>query len=258
MPYWSGIKARMSDSFTKIARHYDELMVKIPYEMWVDYLRLLWAKHDVQPKTVLDVCCGTGSAARFLARRGYVLSGVDKSAQMIEVAIEREQKKGGEIDFHVQDISELNLGRQFDAAYSFFDSFNYITDPAQLALAIKAIYEHLVDGGVLVFDVNTEIAFAEKLFDQRNLKKSAPLRYKWVGSYDKETRLIEVDMQFWTEDGPFKEVHVQRAHKHEELIEMMRNAGFAEISAYDSYTLNPPRRDSDRLHYVGIKRGEVK
>lgn len=249
----------MSDSFTKIARHYDELMVKIPYEMWVDYLRLLWAKHDCQPKTVLDVCCGTGSAARFLDKRGYKLSGVDKSEGMIEVANEREQKRGGEIDFHVQDVSQLDLGRKFDAAYSFFDSFNYITDPADLASAIKAIYGHLVeDGGVLVFDVNTEVAFREKLFDQRNLKKSAPLRYKWVGSYDKETRLIEVDMQFWTEDGPFKETHVQRAHKHEELIEMLRIAGFSEIFAYNSYTLDPPRKDSDRLHYVGIKRGGVK
>lgn len=248
----------MPESFTRVAPYYDLLMSKIPYEMWVDYLRLLWAKHDNEPKDVLDVCCGTGSAARLLAARRYNLCGVDVSEDMIAMARAKEAEERAGIDYFVQDVAELRLEREFDAAYSLFDSFNYITDPERLSLAISRIHDHLRPGGILIFDVNTEVAFTERLFDQRDMSKSAPLRYKWIGSYDAETRLIEVDMQFWAGDDAFQETHIQRAHSHEELSAMLDSAGFVAKTVYHSYTLDPPRRDSDRLHYVAIKSGVVK
>jgi ubiquinone/menaquinone biosynthesis C-methylase UbiE len=66
--------------------------------------------------SVLDVGCGTGENALYLASRGHEVWGVD----FVPVAIERARKKAGErrlnVHFQVGDALELDtLGRTFDA-----------------------------------------------------------------------------------------------------------------------------------------------
>jgi SAM-dependent methyltransferase len=240
-------------SFGPIAPYYDELMSEVPYKMWVGYYRLLLEQVGARPRTMLDVCCGTGNVTELLAREGYEMTGFDLSAPMIDVARLKAEKKGLEIDYHVADATKLKLGRQFDAAYSFFDSLNYITDPAALARAIKRVGAHVEKGGTFVFDLNTEYAFEKRMFDQRDQRKATRLKYKWEGTYDPATRLIEVDMQFSYNGQEFKEVHVQRAHTDEEVRDLLAKAGFDVAHVYESYTLDLPRKASDRLHYVAIK-----
>lgn len=242
-------------SFGPVAPHYDELMRTVPYEMWVGYTLLLFAHLDVQPKTVLDVCCGTGSVAELLHENGYRVTGFDLSEPMIERARAKALERGFGIDYHVLDAAELRLNRTFDAAVSYFDSLNYIVQPDRLAQAIARVGEHLEPGGVFLFDVNTAYAFEKRMFDQQCLTKRSPLRYKWVGNYDAHSRVIRVHMDFWKGDEHFVEEHVQRAYSIEELRDYLADAGFDEVHTFDAYTLDPPRRRSDRLHFAAVKGG---
>ena len=57
-------------------------------------------------------------------------------------------------------------------------------------------------------------------------------------------------MKFWDGDKSFTEDHFQRAYSGEELRGYLAEAGFVSVDAFDSYTLNPAREKSDRLHYV--------
>ena len=236
-------------SFGPIAPLYDRLMSSVPYDMWADYYQLLLAQIDARPKRLLDVCCGTGTVAELLADAGFSVTGFDLSAGMIEAA----RTKGSRVEYFVADAAELSLGRQFEGAYSFFDSLNYITDPERLGMAIQRVAEHLEPGGSFVFDVNTAYAFERRMFDQRNLRKTSKLKYKWVGDYDESTRIIRVQMDFWSGEDHFSEVHVQRAHSDEELRAFLSEAGFQVERVFESYTLDLPRRTSDRVHYVAIK-----
>src|SRR5947207_3233642 len=130
-------------SFTKVAPHYDDLMNGVPYAMWVSYLKLLWSHIDAKPNRVLEVCCGTGKLCRLLASEGYDMTGVDLSPQMIAEA----RKSAPDIRFEAQNAANMELNDTFDAAFSFFDSFNYITDPSDCANAIKRAAVHLNPGG---------------------------------------------------------------------------------------------------------------
>jgi SAM-dependent methyltransferase len=245
-------------SFGPVAPHYDRLMDNIPYRMWTSYLLLLFAIQEVKPRKILDVCCGTGAMCELLADEGFDVTGFDLSEPMIELAREKSRMReiaGKEpIRYEIADAAEVDLGETFEAAYSFFDSLNYITDPEHLQKAIHRVSEHLQPGGSFVFDVNTAYAFEERMFDQTNLRKNAPLRYKWRGAWDPATRLIEVDMKFWAGDQEFREVHRQRAYSDEEIRAMLIAAGFDRIQCYHSYTLEKPRDTSDRLHYLARKR----
>ena len=61
----------MSSSFGPIAPFYDALMHQVPYSMWMSYYELLLVTQQVKPRRVLDVCCGTGTCAEYLADHGY-------------------------------------------------------------------------------------------------------------------------------------------------------------------------------------------
>ena len=68
------------------------------------------------------------------------------------------------------------------------------------------------------------------------------------------SRIIEVDMRFWYGKEEFREVHVQRAYELTEIGHMLGRAGFTQVRAFHSYTLNPPRHTSDRVHIAAIKK----
>lgn len=237
-----------------MAPHYDELMRAIPYQMWVGYYLLLLSTQEVKPTTLLDICCGTGTMCRLLSDEGKEPFGIDLSPGMIQVAREKAAKGGYDrLEFEVADASNFDLHRKFDAAYSFFDSLNNITDPTAFKRALSCAAKHIKPGGSFIFDLNTAYAFEQKMFDQENLKPGKRLRYKWVGDYDPKARLIQVDMHFWNENEEFHEVHVQRAYTDEEVQDWLAEVGFTQIKAYHSYTLTPPRKKSDRIHYTCIR-----
>ena len=237
-------------AFADIAPYYDRLMHKVQYEMWAGYYRLLLAQIGHEPQTLLDVCCGTGTVAELLAKEGFKVTGFDISAPMVEEAVRKSKKA----DYVVADAADLDLGMKFDAAYSFFDSLNYITEPHRLRAAVKRVAEHLQPGGSFIFDVNTAYAFEQKMFDQEDMGKSTELKYSWHGSYDTKKRIITIDMSFWAGGRAFRENHVQRAYSDEELRDYLSDAAMDVAKVYDSYTLDPPRERSDRLHYLAVLR----
>lgn len=236
--------------FKLIAPYYDDLMAGVPYRLWIDYLEEILNRIDFHPRTVLDVACGTGNVSEEMAGRGYEVVGVDIAADMIEVA----RTKSSGVEYHVQDIAELNLGRKFDLAISLFDSLNYITDISHLARGIKRVGEHLRDGGIFIFDINTIYALSHHFFDQANLVADCGPKYVWNSNYDPATRICRVDMTFEVvDDGQtrqFKEVHLQRGHSLEELGQMLIEASFEVVQVYHAYRFRKPTRRSDRVFYV--------
>lgn len=239
-------------SFGPVAPYYDELMRSVPYRMWTSYYLLLLAHQNVRPKRVLDVCCGTGTMCELLVDEGMTMSGFDLSAGMIEEARRKAAKKKLPIRYEVADARTFDMGEEYEAAFSFFDSLNNILEPEGLFQAFQRVAAHLPSGASWIFDLNTAYAFEEQMFDQQSSPR-AKLKYDWIGSYDKGTRIITVDMKFRRDGEEFHEVHQQRAHPKDEVIEMLVQAGFENIRTFHSYTLNPVRVKSDRIHFTCLK-----
>ncbi len=238
--------------FGPVAPFYDELMDGVPYRMWVGYYLLLLSHLGTHPKRILDVCCGTGTLTELLLEEGFQPEGFDLSEGMVAEARRKAESLGLPLRYECFDAAEFDMGRTYEGAFSFFDSLNYITDPDRLQMALKRVAAHLEPGGSFIFDLNTAYAFEARLFDQQRLNPKASVRYKWVGDWNPETRLIQVDMTFWKGDAEFHEVHVQRAYADEEIRGMLAIAGFARVRRFHSYSLNPPRFKSDRVHYVAV------
>src|SRR5215218_9430531 len=72
-------------------------------------------------ETVLDLGCGTGVAARTIARRAFFsgrVTGIDLSPYLVEAArrLADEERLGGRVEFHSADMRDLDIpGGRFDA-----------------------------------------------------------------------------------------------------------------------------------------------
>jgi ubiquinone/menaquinone biosynthesis C-methylase UbiE len=243
--------------FDQIASFYDELMAGVPYGQWVEYLEQLLIKLKCRPETVLDLCCGTGSVSLLLGKKGYSVSGSDVSPAMIEIARRKARDARTAIDFHVQDASELRLGRRFDLVISLFDSLNYILDSASLQQVFYRVFGHLNSGGLFIFDMNTELALAEGLFNQNNLGSRSPLLYDWRSSYDPAARLCTIHMTYVHRRGAaakrLEVTHYQRAHDEEQIVEMLESAGLKVPAVYHAYSFRKATKRSDRLFFIARK-----
>jgi len=251
-----GLDPVESPAFISIAPFYDALMRDVPYRAWVDYLHELLDSRGARPKRALDLACGTGSVAEILHSEGFEVVGVDLSEPMIAEARRKAARKQRRIDYFVQDVASLAIPEPpFDICVSFFDSLNYIIDPAALARAIRRVYAHLAPGGLFVFDINSRYALENGFFDQENLFTTDRLRYVWRSEYDEQTRLCHVHMRFFLRhrdgvDREFRETHVQFAYTEQEIRVLLDEAGFVEVESFHAYTLGPVRETTDRIFFV--------
>jgi len=252
------------NQFRAVAPWYDLLMADVPYDMWLRYVLSLYHLHRPDtarpgPVNVLDLACGTGSMAIRFARMGCSVVGVDISDQMVRVAEERAATQNLRVDFLTADAADVDLpSGHFDLCVSLFDSLNYITEPLRLQSAFVRVARALDRDGVFVFDMNTAYALRNRFFDQEDLRAASAIRYRWRSSFDEDSRLCTIHMDFWT--GPegrheemFVEVHVQRAYESQEVETMLNAAGFGRVSAYHAYTFDRCTETTDRAYYVATK-----
>jgi SAM-dependent methyltransferase len=106
---------------------------------------------------VLDLCCGTGRAARFLAKKGYRVLGIDLSPAMISRARAycRPFLRAGKVRFQVADARDFDVGTGFDLVVSPWDSLNHLEDLDQMRACFRCVRRSLSPGGLFIFDLVT-------------------------------------------------------------------------------------------------------
>jgi len=141
----------MSDAvFNAYSRYYDLLYRDKDYIAEAEYIAGLLERFGVLGRRLLEVGSGTGKHGRLLAKRGYEVTGIERSAEMVAKA-QAEVAPG----FSCQqgDICTVQLGQTFDAVLSLFHVVSYqISNDAVKAVFARAA-EHLEAGGLFVFDV---------------------------------------------------------------------------------------------------------
>ncbi|HVF99982.1 MAG TPA: class I SAM-dependent methyltransferase, partial [Chloroflexia bacterium] len=90
------------------------------------------------PTSVLDAGCGTGRVAIELARRGIATVGVDIDPRMLQAA----RRKAPHLEWHVGDLSTIDLGREFDAVVMAGNVLIFVT-PGTEGAVLKNMARHL-------------------------------------------------------------------------------------------------------------------
>ena len=176
------------EAYTDFAYVYDTFMDETPYDKWRDFIVETIEKYGIskpvkrleslqEPRPleadtlkeernlILDLGCGTGTLTELLAEKGYDMIGVDSSADMLELAMEKRDSMGHETLYLLQDMRELELYGTVGTVVSVCDSLNYILSEEELLQVFRLVENYLFPEGIFIFDFNTVYKYAEVIGD---------------------------------------------------------------------------------------------
>ncbi|MGZ9584971.1 class I SAM-dependent DNA methyltransferase [Paenibacillus marinisediminis] len=250
------------EAYGRFALVYDRLMADMPYEAWTAFAIAAWEHYGLQPRTVADLGCGTGSVALPLAERGFSVIGIDLSETMLSIAREKEMRSGrmrGAVQWVCQDMREWEAPELVDSVISFCDSINYLTEPEDVTAVIQRTYNQLQPGGLFLLDMHLERQFEQYAAEQPFTLDEGDIAYIWYSEYDEKRKQIEHQLTIFVEDEDsgrydrIDETHTQRVYSPEWVVQELKAAGFRDVDLYGEFKLEQPDDTTGRLFIAARK-----
>jgi SAM-dependent methyltransferase len=203
--------------------------------------------------SILDVGCGTGRHSIELARRGYTLTGIDLSAQMLAQAAAAAKASGVQVEWVRADATRFSLPKQFDAAICLCEgAFGLLgsgDDPIAHPLAIlRNVSRSLKPEAKAVFTVLNGYAIIRR-YQQEDVEQ---------GRFD-PLAMVEVSNMAPQEGHPTIRLR-ERGFVPTELSLLFQLAGFSVLNMWGGTAGNWGRRpielDEIEIMIVARKTGE--
>ena len=233
--------------FERSARLYDTFYSFKDYGAEAEKVDALIRERAPEARTLLDVACGTGKHLEELASR-YEVEGLDLDPDLLSIARDRLP----DVPLHEGDMTDFDLGRQFDAVTCLFSSVGYVKTTENLRGAVAAMARHVGPGGVLVVEPwitpdRWEHGRVSALFVDEPDLKAARMN---VPEVENGISIIEFHYLVATVDGVehFTERHELGLFRHDEYVDAFRAARL-EVE-------HDPEGLMGRGLYVGVNRGE--
>jgi len=235
--------------YNGFAPFYDRIMGDRTPE--IDRIRRYISTHLPGARSLLELGCGTGALLSGLAA-DLSVTGIDRSAEMLSIAAHT--VPGARL---VQaDITAFTLPDRFDVVMCMFDTLNHVTTVDGWLRLFQCAHQHLSDGGLFIFDVNTTGRL-------RLLTDAAP----YLDEFDGHVVLMTVrpgrdGLTLWeTRIFDHQADDIYRLH-HERIYELgvpvhqIRSAlaGRFELLAEESLDGSPVSDSSDRVFFAYRRR----
>ncbi len=238
------------DAYSKFAQVYDELMEDVPYKEISEIIDSKIKKYGVENNIVLDLACGTGTLTKYLSDKGYEMIGADMSADMLQIA----QEKNPDVLFLNQPMEDFELYGTVGAIVCSLDSINYLLDDESLYETFRLCNNYLEPDGLLIFDINTEYKFKNILADNIFTFDNDRIFYTWENNYSEDEKLCDFYLTFFVKEGDlysrFDEVHTERVYSDSEIENALCTNGFEILEKLDNFTDEPAYENSERVVYV--------
>jgi SAM-dependent methyltransferase len=135
-------------AYAEFAAFYDQIMGDRTPD--IDRIRQFVKRYHPAASSLLELGCGTGAVLAGIAPELSV-AGVDRSSEMLAVAA----RSAPTARLVQADITSFSLRTRFDVVICVFDTLNHLPRLADWQAMFERVHEHLTDGGLFVFDVNT-------------------------------------------------------------------------------------------------------
>ena len=239
-----------------LAPIYDVINRDIDYRGWADFIeRVLDRECKSRPELVLDLACGTGRMTLELARRGYDMTGVDYSVEMLDVARSEAENEGLDILWLCQDMREFELYGTVDAAVSCLDSMNHLTEVSDLRRCLSLVHNYLIPDGIFIFDVNGRHKFETVYADRSYVCEESGSVCIWQNCYNERSRLCDFYITLFTEreDGGYDrydECQRERMYTLRSIRSALSDTGFELLGAYSDFDFSDATDSDDRIYVV--------
>lgn len=246
--------------YEDFAQVYDALMTEINYKEWADYLFrvMLNAKNEV--KTILEFGCGTGNITLELARKGYEITAVDLSENMLTVADEKIEEAGlNNVRFFMGDMSNFAIQEKFDAVICCCDSVNYLPNLEAFNNFISCSVDALKPGGMLTFDMNTKTKYQEVIKDRTFVYDLEDIFCVWENDPHIDEMRMDFDLSFFVEQENglyqrFDEKQSQYIYSAEDIFHILKRPDLINQRVHAFGTFIAGGNENDRIQFIAEKR----
>ncbi len=249
--------------FSDYAKYYDLLNRQKDYAQEVNYIISLINKYTPSANTLLELGCGTGLHAVHFAKKGYQLTGIDQSKDMIARAEERQNDLpisiANLLKFDVGDIRTYSIDKQFDVAISLFHVISYQITNSDIIRSFKTSQKHLKKGGIFIFDcwygpavISEKPYTRNKIFEDNSIivnRTATPNIYPTKNQVDVQFEIKITNKQSGKTDI-IKEIHKMRYLFNPEIELLLAENNFKLIHSEEWLSGNEPDFNSWYVTFI--------
>ncbi len=231
-----------------------------------EYVHSLIQRNFPGAKTVLDLGCGTGRHDLLLAEKGYTLTGVEISEEMLAVAnsqLPPLSPRQSSIRYLKGDVRSVRLGKTFDVVVSLFHVMSYHTTNKDLADAFATAKAHLEPDGIFIFDcwygpavlTDRPSVRVKRIDDEHTIvtRIAEPVMHPNENVVDVNYHVFVRDKATGEVDE-MKETHRMRYLFYPEIEDFLREAGMSIITASEWMSGRTPGFDTWGVCFVARNR----
>jgi SAM-dependent methyltransferase len=205
-----------------------------------------------QNDRILDLCCGTGRHSLELARRGFSVIGVDRTASYIEKAKQKAENENLQAEFVVSDMREYCQPNNFNIVINLFGSFGYFEDLADDQRVVDNVYASLYSGGKFLIETTGKEILAREFQERDWWEEDDTLvlaERKLYQSWSRiQTRWIVIKG-----DQRVEHTVSVRSYSASELSGLLSSCGFVNVQVYGDLEARNYDHEAKRLVVIGTK-----
>jgi SAM-dependent methyltransferase len=204
-------------------------------------------------KSVLDLCCGPGRCSIALAKRGFAVTGVDRTKFLLDKARAKARAARLKIEWVQEDMRDFVRPNSFALVLSMFTSFGYFDDRQEDLVVLRNMFKSLQPGGVCLIEVLGKEHLA-KVFQPTTstLLPDGTLLIERHEIFDDWTRIRNEWLLLKNNKARRFRFHTN-VYSGLELRDRLELAGFTAIHLYGSLDGDPYGPDAERLIAVATK-----
>lgn len=243
------------NGYGALAHVYDKLNGEVDYTAWADFFEAVFDRFSKErPKLVLDLGCGTGAMTVELAGRGYDMTGIDLSPEMLSEAYRRaaDNRQSG-ILLIEGDISDFELYGTVGAVVSCLDVINHLTDRTDVERCFSLVHNYLDPDGLFIFDVNTPYKFRNVYADNDYVLEEDGAVCVWSNRLSDDGTLCDFRLSVFERqrDGRYirrNSLQSERCYGEAELSRMLAEAGFEICGIWGGCDFSVPDEKCERWY----------
>jgi len=193
-------------------------------------------KFDITEGHLVDLGCGSGILAKYFISKGYSVTGIDQSQEMISIAKKKTENAHFMLgSFYSMNIPSCNVVLSTGECLNYYNKMTTRSQPKKL---FQQIYSAISSQGIFIFD----FAMPGRV-ESSNKKKWRRDNWEMKVEHkeDKKSNYLtrKIFLKINTKKGEFQkqETHRLKLYKKEELESLLVGAGFSPkfVSGYGSY-----------------------
>ncbi|MBP3592265.1 MAG: class I SAM-dependent methyltransferase [Clostridia bacterium] len=241
-----------------LADFYDRINSEIDYDAWASFIEQIFDREmKSRPNLVMDLGCGTGKMTLALAKKGYDMTGIDYSVNMLGRAREAAAEAGlsERILWLCQDMRRFELYGTMGAIVSCLDTINHLTKEKDLSSVFSLVHNYLDPDGLFIFDVNGKHKFETVYADETYVFEEGNDFCIWENEYNEKSHLCRFFITLFSKerDGRYvrsEEVQSEKMYPLATLRRILEETGFEFIGAYNDFDFHAADDTDDRLYIV--------